>query len=500
MKSLWNDRDAGRCSGSLGPRVYSSRLLGGDPSLVLYGGGNTSIKLTADQGEVLYVKGSGADLAQVGAEDFVALHLGATRALLDEPDLDNAQMMRRLETCLVHQPAPRPSIETLLHAALPFPYVEHTHADAVLALANTERGDEIAGGVYGELAPLVPYRHSGVELARTCLAVYRSQGTPRTIGLILQFHGAVAFGHSARESYENMLRLATLAEDYLQARGAWALPQSEIAEAPDSLALASLRLAVSRAAGMPLVARILRDPVTLGFARRADLSRISQIGPGTPQHAVFGRRTPLLGRDAEAFTAAYRGYLDRHLGEAWRGVIDPSPRIALDPEFGLVGFGVTAEFAGIAAELYRHDIEIISRASAHDRYASAPAAYMAQAELEYAGFEGRLRAEAAAAKPLLGQVAVVSPEAARRDPGLVPRLLGEGAALAGPPCAFGFLLHEPASLGCESADPSRVARETALAFGGADLLFAPPGEAAWHQAFAPLLARSPVGGRIEAVA
>jgi rhamnose utilization protein RhaD (predicted bifunctional aldolase and dehydrogenase) len=500
MNSLWNDRDAARFPGALGPRVYTSRLLGGDPSLVLYGGGNTSVKLAGDGGEVLYVKGSGADLGLVSAEDFVPLHLTATRALLEEPGLDNREMMRRLDACLVRRPVPRPSIETLLHAALPFQYVEHTHADAVLALINTERGNEIAGEVYGELAPVVPYRHSGVELARACLEVFRARGTARTLGLVLQFHGAVAFGQSARESYENMLRIASLAEDYLKARNAWDLPRVAATGVADPVAIASLRQTVCRVAGMPLIARTVRDPLTLGFARRADLRQVSQVGPGTPQHAVFGRRVPLLGRDAEAFATAYRAYLDRHLGTAWRGVIDPAPRIALDPEIGLVALGVNAEFAGIAAELYRHDIEIISRACAHDRYASAPEAHMAQAELEYAGFEARLRAETATVKPLLGQVAVVAPEAARHEPGLVPRLLGQGAAVAGPPSAFGPLLGEPAALGYESAEPQRVAHETALAFGGADLLFATPSEASWRQAFAPLLARSPVQGGIEAVA
>jgi rhamnose utilization protein RhaD (predicted bifunctional aldolase and dehydrogenase) len=496
MKSLWNDAQAARYPGEPGQRAYTSRLLGSVPELVLHGGGNTSVKLPGPGGTVLYVKGSGADLARVTEADFAPVDLAAARALLEEPELDNAAMERRLRDCLLRADAPKPSIETLLHAALPHRYVEHTHADAVLAVANTERGPEIVSQVFGELAPLVPYRPSGVALARACAATYRSRGTAATMGLVLQFHGAVAFGSSARESYENMLRLATLAEDYLASRGAWELPRAAVpAEAPDPGAVAALRRDVSRAAGFPLIARVERDPVTLAFAARRDLAEISQVGPATPQHAVFARRVPMLGRDAAGFALAYRAYLDRHLGEAWREALDPSPRIALDPGLGLVAFGADARHAAIAAEIYRHDIAIISRASGHDRYASAPEAAIARAELEYGGFERRLREQAAGLRPLLGRVAVVAPGAAARDPRRVARLLAEGAAVAAP----GEPGADPARLAYGAgAAPQAVAREVALAFGGADLLLAAPEDRGWSAAFEPLLACSPVGGCVEA--
>jgi rhamnose utilization protein RhaD (predicted bifunctional aldolase and dehydrogenase) len=497
MKSLWNDQQAARHPGELGQRVYTSRLLGGVPELVLHGGGNTSVKLPGTGGAVLYVKGSGADLARVDEGDFAPLRLEGARALLEEPGLDNAVMERRLRECLLSPGAPRPSIETLLHAALPYRYVEHTHADAVLAVANTARGPAIVSQVFGELAPLVPYRHSGVDLARACASAFRSRGTPATIGLVLQFHGAVAFGESARESYENMLRLATLAEDYLASRGAWELPRAAVPAAPpDPAALAALRREVSRAAGFPLVARLERDPLTLAFSARPDLAAISQAGPATPQHAVFARRVPLLGRDAAAFSERYRDYLERHLGGAWRGVLDPSPRIVLDPEFGMVAFGVDARHAAIAAEIYRHDLAIAARAAAHDRYAGAPEASIARAELEYGGFEPRLRAAVAGPKPLLGQVAVVAPAAAACDPRLPARLLAEGAAVTAP----GETGPEPARLGyAPESPPEAVALQAALAFGGADLLFAAPQDTGWERAFAPLLALSPASGRVEAM-
>ncbi|HSD59232.1 MAG TPA: class II aldolase/adducin family protein, partial [Burkholderiales bacterium] len=276
MNSLWNDQDAAQWPGELGQRVYASRLLGRDPALVLHGGGNTSLKRPEKGRDVLYVKGTGADLAGVTEQDFAPVDLAVARALLEEPGLDNEAMARRLRDCLLRPDGPGPSIETLLHAALPFRCVDHTHADAVLAVVNTAGGARIAEEVFGELAPLVPYRHSGVALAAACAETFRARGTPRSVGLVLQFHGAVAFGDSARESYENMLRLARLAQDYLASRNAWELPRAPLSGGADSLVVAALRRDVSRAAGFPLIARLERNPITLAFARRADLAAVSQ--------------------------------------------------------------------------------------------------------------------------------------------------------------------------------------------------------------------------------
>lgn len=400
MKSFWNDAEASQLKGDLGLRVYTSRLLGRDKSLVLHGGGNTSVKLrernaVGEEEDILYVKGSGSDLAQIAESSFTPLYLGCVRRLFERKQLDNTEMMRLLDGCIARRPAPKPSIETLLHAALPFPYVEHTHADTVLALVNVERGAEVVNEVYGEFAPLVPYRHSGADLAKTCMEAFRAQSTPRTIGLILAFHGVVTFGHTARESYENMIRLVSMAEEYLKAKGAWEVRTTDATPAPvDRSALAALRTEVSQVAGHPLVMRSVRDPLCLAFARRDDLHTVSQQGPATPQHAVFTKRVPQIGRDVGGYAKRYRAYLARHLGNAAESKIDAAPRIVLDPEFGLCAFGINAKYAAIAADVYRHDIEIISRASAHGVYRSAPEDAIALAELEYGGFENRLRERA----------------------------------------------------------------------------------------------------------
>jgi rhamnose utilization protein RhaD (predicted bifunctional aldolase and dehydrogenase) len=390
MKSLWNNVAAARCGNALALRAYGSRLLGGDASLVLHGGGNTSVKLD-EGGQVLYVKGTGSDLAGVDETAFTPLRLDSVMQVLTQASLSNAKMMRALDACLVRRPAPRPSIETLLHAGLPFRCVEHTHADAVLAAMNVGNIEAVHAEVYADRAPLVPYHHSGHALARACMEAFHARRTPNTIGLILAFHGVVAFGNDARDSYENMIELVTRAENYLQTRGAWDIAPAMRASASRAKLLDKVHVEINAVAGTPLVMRIASDAHSMAFAQRADLAEISQQGPATPQHAVYTRRVPMIGRDVHAYAVHYRDYLDTHLGEAASALIDAAPRILLDPECGVCAFGKTAHDAQIAAEMYQHDIAVITRASAHGRYRSAPPAAIAQAEFEYGGFAAKVQ-------------------------------------------------------------------------------------------------------------
>ena len=385
MNSFWDEASAQHNKTPLALRAYTSRLIGGNPDLVLHGGGNTSLK-TAD---TLYVKGTGADLSAVSEAHFTALDLVGLRRLLDDAQLSDAERMRRVDACKKTVQSAKPSIETLMHAALPCSHVEHAHADAVLAVANVETCEATCAAVFGDLAPVVPYRHSGAGLALECKRVYETCGTKHAIGLILAFHGVVAFGNSARESYENMLQLVTRAEDWLRQRNAWTLPVTA-ATTVDASAAEQLRDAASALAGFPLSMRIVSTPETLAFARRSDLAEVAQQGPPTPQHAIYTKRVPLIDGDLQTYAARYRTYLKEALGNTPHG-LDAAPRIVLDPAFGLCAFGVNDHYAGIAAEIFLHDITIISRASAHGHYRSASAEDIARAELEYGGFEQRVR-------------------------------------------------------------------------------------------------------------
>ncbi len=394
MINRWEDATAQRCTGPLSLRAYTSRLIGGARCLVLYGGGNTSLKLN----DVLHVKSTGTDLANVNEDHFTALDLKALLSLLQDEQLSDSDLMRRMDECKLESNAPKPSIETYMHAVLPGTHIEHAHADAVLAVANVAEGAAACSAAFGDLAPVVPYHHSGSGLARACKTVFDRHASRRTIGLILAFHGVVAFGHTARESYGNLLRLVTLAEDYLRTHNKQA-PRTPPAITAQSVPAvpADLHAAASKAAGYPLAMKIICTADTLAFASRRDIAEISQQGPPTPQHAIYTKRVPLLGSNVEAYAAAYRAYLAQNLGANATSHIDAAPRIALSPDFGLCAFGVNEHYAAVAAEIYLHDIDIITRASSHGAYRAASEQDIARAELEYGGFEQRVRTSMASA-------------------------------------------------------------------------------------------------------
>lgn len=503
MNSLWNNEEAATFKSELALRAYTSRLLGGEKALVMYGGGNTSVKLRENGEDILYVKGSGADLAHVTEKDFAPIRLAAVRPLIERDAMSNAEMGAQFRAALTDPKAPRPSIETILHAVLPFKWVEHTHADAVLAVANTDHGERHVRAAFGDAVVIVPYRHSGFELAKACHDAFSRNATASTIGMVLMHHGIFAFGANARESYERMIALVTRAEDYLKSRNAWDIPLRFPAATPiptfpleggrrnDMLAIAALRRDISRAAGFPLVMTLSSDLMSMAFARRPDLESLSQRGPATPQHAVFTKRVPMLGRDVAAFTAAYRSYLAESTPRQAERLPDTAPRIVLDPEWGLISAGITAFYANAAAEIYRHSMKIQSRAEALEAYASLPPREVLAAEIEYGGFEQTIRNQ----YDLAGQVALV--DRALSNQAKVAELLAKGAAVIGldndPSVKALHPRAEYLGLCCDPDDPSEMAaalEQSVRRFGGIDLLIAD--NPALAAAGEPLLELSPV--------
>ena len=478
MKSLWNNEEAAHFQSELALRAYTSRLLGGEKALVMYGGGNTSVKLQENGEDILYIKGSGADLAQAAEKDFAPVRLAAVQPLIERDVMSNAEMGAQFRAALTNTEAPRPSIETLLHAILPFRWVEHTHADAVLSVANTNHGERHVQAAFGDTVVIVPYHHSGFELAKACHDVFNRDATASTIGMVLMHHGIFAFGASARESYERMIALVTRAEDYLKSHDAWDIPLRfpatiPIPASPNApiLAIAALRRDISRAAGFPMVMTLSSDLMSQAFARRPDLESLSQRGPATPQHAVFTKRVPMLGRDVAAFTAAYRRYLAENAPEQAKRLPDPAPRIVLDPEWGLISAGITTFYADAAAEIYRHSMKIQSRAEALEAYASLPPPEVLAAEIEYGGFEQTMRNQ----YELAGQVALVGK--ALSNQAKVAELLAKGASVIGldNDPAVKALHPQPEYLGlcCDPDNPSEMKaalEQSVRRFGGIDLL------------------------------
>ena len=255
MKSLWSDAEAAQYSGPLGPRVYTSRLLGRDKSLVLHGGGNTSVKLReknlfGDEEDVLYVKGSGWDLETIEAPGFTPVALGYVRRLAQLGALTDPQMVNELNTHTLRAGAPSPSVETILHAILPHTYVDHTHADAVLSVSNAPEGEKRVREIYGDRVVVIPYIMAGFDLAAYCAREFPRQAGKQTIGMVLLSHGIFSFGGDARQSYERMIELVSMAEEYLQRKKAWHVSLASARQATSSRdELAQLRRSLSDQAG-----------------------------------------------------------------------------------------------------------------------------------------------------------------------------------------------------------------------------------------------------------
>lgn len=484
MRSLWSDAEALTYDGPLGQRVYTSRLYGREPSLVLHGGGNTSVKveeadLFGESERLLYLKGSGRDLRTIGATGFAPVRLAPLLRLADLEVLSDVDMGRELRKALADPAAPQPSVEALLHASIPATYVDHTHADAVLAISNTEGGEARIREIYGDDVVVMPYVMPGFRLAKAFVEGPLREIGAGTLGVVLLHHGVITFGRSARESYELMISLVDRAETYLDRRGAWVLATPEPASPPMSqrLDLARLRADLARAAERPMIVRSHQHPIEFAFARRDDLAAIAQQGPVTPDHVIRTKRVPLLGRDVDGYALAYRGYVEEMAAGETEPLaqVDPAPRVVLDPDLGFLAVGIDVEDAMITGDLYRHTIEVILRATALGGYNALPARdvfeveywYLEQAKLRRSGGEPEFR----------GEVAMVTGAASGIGKACVASLLERGAAVVGLDLqeSIETTFDDPAYLGlvCDVTDEAQVEaafERTARAFGGLDML------------------------------
>lgn len=542
MKSLWDDEEAAQFLGDrpdqadLGLRVYTSRLLGRDKSLVLHGGGNTSVKvrernLLGDEEDILDVKGSGWDLETIEEAGFAPVRLDHMVRLAGLAELSDPRMVNEMVTHVTRSSAPSPSVETILHAILPYKYVDHTHADAVVTITNTPDGEARVREIWGDSVVVIPYVMPGFDLARLCARLFPAQAGPRTVGMVLLQHGIFSFGDTARESYERMIELVSRAEEYLAAHGAWSLPAPPpVTEAPPfPSAIAALRRDLSCAAGFPLILSSRRDARSLAFARRPDAALVSQQGPATPDHVIRTKRFPMLGRDTAAWAEEYRRYFAEHAPQARqpKAILDPAPRLVLDPELGLLAAGRRATDAAIAAEIYDHTMDIIERAERLGGWRALPARDLF--DMEYWDLEQAKLKKAGKPPVFAGEVALVTGAASGIGKACAGSLLARGAAVVGldvNPAVTS--LHERKDfLGIAGDITDEEGVRSALAaavdaFGGLDMLILnagifPPGRKLrelaseeWRRVFHvnldanlallreahPLLALAPNGGRV----
>ena len=439
MKSLWSDADAADAvsrhaargvDAAVALRVYSSRLLGADGRLVLHGGGNTSLKtnetdLLGERVPVLRIKGSGWDLATLEPAGLPAVRLEPLRRARALPVLSDLDMVNLLRTNLLDAAAPTPSVEVLTHAFLPHAYVDHSHSRAVLALTAQPDGEARCREAFGDRAGVVPYVMSGLPLARAAAETY--EAAPGVDGLILLRHGLFTFGADARESYERMIALITLAEERL-AKGR--RPLVTVAQpAPPAPADIGpvLRGALAEDLGDGDWRRWLLDfrngPETLAYVNSPELERMAATGVVTPDHVIRTKGWPLViappaGGDLDGFadtvrTAVagygerYRAYFDRHNAGRTPAKIalDALPRVILVPGLGLFGVGKSAADAAIAADIAESAAGTILDAEALGSFRSLAESDLF--EMEYWSLE-QAKLGRDTEKPLARQVVMVT--------------------------------------------------------------------------------------------
>jgi rhamnose utilization protein RhaD (predicted bifunctional aldolase and dehydrogenase)/NAD(P)-dependent dehydrogenase (short-subunit alcohol dehydrogenase family) len=475
----WDDELAAASIGPLGLRVYTSRLLGRDADLVLHGGGNTSVKLPhttvfGEEVDALVVKGSGSDLADMDESGFAWLRLADVARLAELDDLSDPEMARQLTLAAVVPGGPAPSVEAILHALVPAPFVDHTHADAVVTLTNTPAGADLVHDVYGDRVALVPYVMPGFRLAKLCAELIAGGALAGGVdGMVLMNHGIFTWGGSARESYDRMIELVGLAERFVESRRRPG-PAPTRAQ-PDRLAQARLRAAVSTAAGRPMVVRADTSDTAMGFIAHPGLATITQRGTATPDHVIRTKPWPQLGRDVDGFARRYGEYFDTHRGDRELRRLDPAPRVVLDPGLGMCCAGPTARDAGVAADVYRHTMKVILDAEALGGYRPAPLTELF--DVEYWDLEQAKLRRQPPPKPFAGEVALVTGAAGGIGRACAAALLAEGAAVVGvdknPEIEGAF--EGPDWLGVEAdvtdAEAVEALFDTAVArFGGLDVL------------------------------
>jgi rhamnose utilization protein RhaD (predicted bifunctional aldolase and dehydrogenase)/NAD(P)-dependent dehydrogenase (short-subunit alcohol dehydrogenase family) len=438
MKNRWNDEEAARCRNDLELRVYTSRLLGQDPGLVLHGGGNTSVKISetnlfGEQEDILYVKGSGWDLATIEAEGFTPIRLNHLKKLSMLDELSDLDMVNEMKTHQTNAASPTGSVEAILHAVLPFRFVDHTHADAIVTITNTPDGEQRIKEVFGDEVIIIPYVMPGFDLAKMVADRFNNEATGNTKGMVLMNHGLFSFADSAAESYNLMIRFVQQAEDYLKSHQAWELPDATLDYAPgcSRVVIAELRRDLSSAANSRFLLRANCSDQTISFARREDSQKITQRGPATPDHVIRTKRLPMLGRDFKDYVAGYKDYFNRHAESSRSPVsmLDPVPRVILDHEMGLVTVGRSARECQINADIYEHTMQIIQRAEMLDEWQALPEKDIF--DVEYWDLEQAKLKKTGKPLEFQGEVVLITGAASGIGKACVEKFMQQGAAVVG---------------------------------------------------------------------
>ncbi len=398
MISLWSDKDlkllkidlkAKGFSNDLIERVYTTRLLGKDSKLVLHGGGNTSLKtqekdIVGEIHDVLRVKGSGWDMAKIEPMGLPSVKLLPLLKLKYINSITDQEMVNYIRANLLNVSSPNPSVEALLHAFLPYKYIDHTHASAILTVTNQKNGIEICNEILGETTGIVPYVMPGFDLAKNAYKIYEQN--KKISSLILVKHGIFTFADNARESYENMIYIINKFEDYINSnRNKFFVNDvtpNEYLPIPEIASIIRGACTERDGSGFDELSRFIlsfrSNKKILDYVNDKEILRYSQLGVVTPDHIIRTKHVPVVLNAPilidktkfkehtytviKKFVEDYRNYFSRNNKryDFAKTELDPLPRVVLVKGVGLFGLGKSLEEANIVADLAENTIEVIT--------------------------------------------------------------------------------------------------------------------------------------------
>ena len=384
VKNLWNSNDSDVETG-LGELVYRSNLIGQDRSVANWGGGNTSTKtiekdFKGNDVEVMWVKGSGSDLATMKAENFTGLNLEDIKPIMEKEDMSDEEMVNYLGHCMIDSSHPRSSIETLLHAFLPYKHVDHTHPDAIISIACADNGKEIADEIYGDRFVWVPYIRPGFKLSK--MIAEGVKNNPKAELVIMEKHGLVTWGETSKESYDQTISIIQEAEDYIEnkAKGHTLFGGQKyetLSEDERKETLAQIMPIVRGQVSVDKKMIVTYDDSedVLSFINSHNAKELSQVGAACPDHLVHTKRAPLyvewdpttkdidqlkelIKTSIASFKEEYIAYFDRNKSEGDQ-IAETAPRVLLIPGIGMINTGKSWSAANVSESLYHRAISVM---------------------------------------------------------------------------------------------------------------------------------------------
>lgn len=480
LKSLYED--ANEFKTDLDLRVYTSRLLGRDSSLVLHGGGNTSVKssetnLFGESEEILYVKGSGWDLATIEAEGFAPVKMDMLLKMAKLESLSDSDMVKYQRLAMTNPSAPNPSVEAILHAIIPYKFVDHTHADAVVTITNTEDGEARIKELYGDRVLIIPYIMPGFVLAKLVYEMTKDLNWSEIDAMVLMNHGLFTFSDDAKESYEKSIEFVDMAEKYLLENGASLV---EIDELKTSLPveqlidLAKIREEISKLKGKATISLFNDSAIAEKFSKE-DVAQIATRGPLTPDHVIRTKRIPVILKDdfkAElaSFVKDYKEYFQNNKKD--ETLLNPAPNFAILKDLGSISFGKSKKEAKIIQDINEHTFEAILKAQKLGGYKALSASEIF--DVEYWELEQAKLKKSSSSLEFEGKIALVSAksEAAKMSAEILHK---KGASVVVLGSVEDLEKADLVKFKCESSLSSEVQKAlefTIKNFGGVDLLIA----------------------------